>query len=267
MNEVRSSQTSLLSFLGAFVGILTALGAYLGFKTLPDFAKAHIEKELNPKLKELDERLRQLGNVDTKHDATLAAQRIKLETLQREFEAVRAEGQREIEKFKDSAAKSIRALGQGAFGDYLGIRASLLDAHTDEAKAMWRDSADWLSEAVKNASALEDESMQSWLWLNLAYSQKRSEQPTAALASAEAACGLGKPSATALYNTACYAALCADKPKLLSYLQRALELEPSISVTLRPNAEHNVQGEHDLRAYWEDPDLDRLAERFSHAGV
>lgn len=281
MSEVRNAHQNLLSWLLAVLTLATIALGVLGFKTLPDkvkeVAKAHAKSILEPKVKELNGHLEKLRSTNETQDATIGALAATNTGLQDQLRKLQDASQLELEHIAQikkehesltaSLRKNIVSFSHGNYGLMIGITA---ETRGNQAKEIWSDSADWLSRAVENADSL-DLTLQRWLLLTLAYSQKRAERPREALASTEKAMGLAVPKeakaakseAINFYNAACYAGLCHEKDKMLKYLDEALKLDPSDAKAIIEDKSRGVSGERDLVAYWEDSELRAVLARFS----
>lgn len=288
MNEVRNAHTSLLQYLLAVITIFTAAAGVLGFKTLPAkvkaVAKEHATAVLAPELEKLQSSLKLLSEVNTQQDVTITAQNQELARLRENLLGLREEWSHELttarekavaqsasleaehKTFAEYARTNMLSLTQGCYGAILGMRAESPGLNSEEAVTLWAESARWYELAAQNAGNLEN-SIQRWLWLNLAFAQKRCNCLPLALESAEKACELGPSCPMSHYNAACYAALCNQKDKLLRYLEKALKLDRSDAQKIIPAPGNSESGEPDMRAYWADEALLALVGRFMPQAV
>jgi predicted transcriptional regulator len=279
VSEVRNGYQNLLTIFVTILTVVTGALGFVGFKTIPDKIKEaahkHAEEILKPKLEVLDSTNLKQDQMISELTATNNGLKAELIGLRDDLVGIKTKSQEELQRISEhfdsvklehdnlttSSRRSILALTQVSYGVILGIRAEAAATNEEEAESIWRESTEWLSRGSENSDGLEP-SMQRWILLNLAFSQKRCGQPKLALISTEKALLLMKPEALVLYNAACYAALSQEHQKLINYLEAALSIDKSLAVGLIGDEENNIAGEPDMKAYWKDDDLNKLVARF-----
>lgn len=284
MTQVVASHQTLISIFIAVISTITVIVGLLGFKTLPSYIKGATIKQTNsvldPKIKDLEGQLAKLKSTNEEQSKAIDEHKKAVTTLQGNLHSLQVEYEHQLQitkKLHHEQAeqhnglrgkweRSMVAISQSSYGLLLEIRAEAAQDPENQLNC-WKECAEWLQRASDNAEHSLDVSMCQWILLNLAFAQKRAKDPFGALESAKKALQLAQDEKhIALFNAACYAALCKKEDEFFNYLESALQIEPSDAQSILPNEENGIKGEADMEAYWKDPRLLNLIKRFTAEG-